>query len=270
MKQTESVPSAALGRNEMRRSYDAYFASGLYVSRYPKPNRRCLRLLSAALPKGGRLLDYGAGEGRYCFALAKSHDADVLAVDISAVARSHLTSAAQSEGLGAKVTVCDVGDAAYTREVESGSYDVALLGFGVLGHIAGRSRRLEALIDMRRALKPAGTLVLGVPNAFRRMREQQAECRPMVERGELEPGDIRYRRSVGGNDIALFYHLFTETEIRDDLTAAGFTVEQLTGESLLPESAVTHSSLVGILDDLACAVVPPGLCYGLLVAARPR
>ncbi|MDI6024976.1 class I SAM-dependent methyltransferase [Corticibacterium sp. UT-5YL-CI-8] len=254
----------------MRRSYDAYFASGLYVSRYPKPNRRCLRFLSAALPEGGKLLDYGAGEGRYCLALARSHGANVLAVDISAVARDHLASAALGKGLSQKVAVCDVGDSIYDREVESGTFDVALLGFGVLGHIAGRSRRIEVLADMRRALKPSGTLVLGVPNAFRRMRDQQAECRPMVERGELEPGDIRYRRFVGGHDIALFYHLFTEAEIRDDLAAAGFTVERLTGESLLPESAVTHSSFVGFLDDLACAIVPPGLCYGFLITAQPK
>lgn len=255
---------------DMGRSYDAYFASGLYLSRYPKPNRRTMRLVCQALPMGGRLLDFGAGEGRYSFALARARGAEVVAADISAVARDHLAGTARALGLAGRVHVCDPGDAAYRRQVtEQGGFNVVLLGFGVLGHIAGRHERIALLSDLRASLAPGGRLVLGLPNAARRFRAVQAACAPLIARGELEPGDICYERQTGGSAIALYYHLYRRDEIRRDLAQAGFTVERLTVESLLPESAVTHSALLGRLDDLACALAPVDWGYGYLVMARP-
>ena len=252
----------------MGRSYDAYFSSGAYLSRYPRPNRRTLRLLDRLLPKGGRLLDYGAGEGRYCFDLARRHDAQVLAVDISAVAREHLRAVAAGAGLAGRVEVCDADDDTYRRELARGGFDVVLLGFGVLGHIAGRQRRIALLAEWRQALAPEGRLVLGLPNAARRFRARQRACRPLIADGRLEPGDIHYERPLTEGAIPLFYHLFTAAEIRRDLAEAGFVVERLTSESLLPESAVTHSRLLGLLDDAACALAPTRLGYGFLVTAR--
>lgn len=258
----------ALDREDMGRSYDAYFSSGAYLSRYPRPNRRTLRLLAGLLPAGGRLLDYGAGEGRYCFSLARSQGAEVVAVDISAFARQHLATVAGRLGLSDRVEVCDADDAAYGAALARGGFDIVLLGFGVLGHVAGRRRRIALLSELRAALAPGGRLVLGLPNARRRFRARQRDCRALIAQGQLEPGDIRYERPLEGGAIPLFYHLFTEGEIRGDLAEAGFTVERLTIESLLPESAVTHSRPLGVLDDAASALLPVSLGYGFLVTAR--
>lgn len=269
LSQEREAWSAALPRSDMRRSYDVYFSSGLYLSRYPRPNRRTLRLLESALPMGGRLLDYGAGEGRYCFPLAESRRASVVAVDISPVARQHLSETAARLGLGRHIEVCDADDATYAAAIRAGGFDVVLLGFGVLGHIAGRARRIALLTELRSALGPSGRLVLGLPNTRRRFRAVQIDCRPLVARGELEPGDIRYHRTLAEGEIPLFYHLFTEAEIRSDLAEAGFHIERLTIESVLPESTVTHSALLGRADDLLAGLLPPGLGYGFLVSARP-
>lgn len=253
----------------MAQSYDAYFASGLYQSRYPRPNRRTLRFLSEALPVGGSLLDYGAGEGRYAFALAAMRRADVVAVDISAVARAHLVERALVLGLAERVAVCDDGDAFYeSRVVGSGRFDVALLGFGVLGHVPGRRKRIELLAELRSSLVSGGRIVLGLPNARRRFREAQADAALLIARGELEPGDICYERKAEQDSIALFYHLFRRDEIRDDLAAAGFVLERLTVESVLPERAITHSAVLGGLDDLASSLVPIDWGYGYLAIAR--
>ncbi|WP_165837602.1 class I SAM-dependent methyltransferase [Zavarzinia aquatilis] len=260
--------STALERGDMGRSYDAYFSSGVYLSRYPRPNRRTLRLLDRLLPVGGRLLDYGAGEGRYCFDLAHRRNAEVLAVDISAVARQHLRAASSAMGIAGRVEVCDADDETYRRALAQGGFDVALLGFGVLGHVAGRRSRIELLAQLRHALAPEGRLVLGLPNAARRFRARQRACRPLIAEGALEPGDIRYERPLEQGAIPLFYHLFTGAEIRRDLAEAGFAIEWLTSESLLPESAVTHSRLLGLLDDGACALAPARFGYGFLVTAR--
>ncbi|MGV6872379.1 class I SAM-dependent methyltransferase [Pseudochelatococcus sp. B33] len=254
---------------DMGRSYDTYFASGLYLSRYPRPNRRTLRLLSGLLPRGGRLLDYGAGEGRYCLSLAQSHAAEAVAVDISAVARDHLSARVRELGLAERVQVCDTGDDTYHAEVSRrGDFDVALLGFGVLGHVPGHEQRLALLTELRKALAPQGRLVLGLPNALRRLRAAQAESASRVASGELEPGDIYYERPSSEGIIPLFYHLFRQPEIRRDLAEAGYVIERLTSESMLPESAITHSPALGVLDDLASSLLPVDWSYGYLAVAR--
>ena len=262
---------AAGAENIMGKSYDTYFSSGLYQSRYPRPNRRTLRLLEQVLPREGRLLDYGAGEGRYCLAIAKSRAARVVAVDISSAARSTLADRAQLMGLAESISICEPGDAIYRAELDApGRFDVALLAFGVLGHIAGRSHRLALLSELRDALSPQGCLVLGLPNAARRFRAEQARHAPHVRAGELEQGDIYYTRVSEAGHVPLFYHLFHRSEIDADLTEAGFAIERLTSESMFPETAVTNSKALGLIDDLACTALPADWGYGYLVIARPR
>jgi len=259
------LPDSALP--DMATSYDAYFASGLYQRRYPHPNRRTLRVLEKLLPQGGRLIDYGAGEGRYCLTLARSRAAEVVAVDISAVARAHLTERVAAEGLAERIAVVDAEGAAYEALMPGRArFDVALLGFGVLGHVAGRDNRVALMDELRRNLKPSGHLVLGLPNRRRRFRAAQADSAGLPG---LEPGDIRYRRDDGGKAIALFYHLYERGEIGTELAAAGFALERLTIESVLPEYAVTHNPLAGWLDDRLSSVLPADWGYGYLVVARP-
>ena len=63
--------------------YDHYYGSSLYDARYPRPNpptyRCALRLASTA----SRILDFGAGSGRYTLPLLGSTDAFLCAYDIS-------------------------------------------------------------------------------------------------------------------------------------------------------------------------------------------
>src|SRR6266516_5436560 len=65
-------------------SYDHYYGSGLYDERYPRPNpptyRSALRLARAS----SRILDFGAGSGRYTMPFLRATNAFVCAYDISA------------------------------------------------------------------------------------------------------------------------------------------------------------------------------------------
>ncbi|SHE84545.1 Methyltransferase domain-containing protein [Kaistia soli DSM 19436] len=265
---TAFPPDGAPPLPDMAESYDAYFSSGLYQSRYPRPNPRTMRFLRRALPVGGRLLDYGAGEGRYCLALARERNAEIVAVDISPVAREHLTAAVATAGLASHISVVDASGIDYRRLVdETGRFDVALLGFGVLGHVAGRANRLALLKELRRNLAPDGRLILGLPNAKRRFREAQADA---SARAGLEAGDIRYVRDAGKDKIALFYHLYRRDEIVAELAEAGFAIEHMTSESLLPEYAVTHHPFVGWIDDRLSGMLPVDWGYGYLVVAVAR
>lgn len=125
------------------------------------------------------------------------------------------------------------------------------------------------LASIREILKPDGVLVLSLPNARRRFHAEQRAAAPMVRDGDLEPGDVLYARRSEAGSIEMFYHLFSPAEARDELSTAGFRIESIEPESLLPETAVVGNSLLGKLDDLACALAPVAVGYGFLIVARP-
>lgn len=254
---------------DMVESYDAYFRSGLYHARYPRPNRRTIRFVRRYLGSG-RLLDFGAGDGRYALPLAEEDGAEVLAVDVSPVARAILAEEAARRGLAGRIEISDGSDAAYReRALGTQSFDAALLAFGVLGHIAGRARRRTILSELRSSMKPEGRLILGLPNAARRFRAEQRAAADLVAEGRLEAGDILYSRHSGAGDIGLFYHLFRLREIREDLAETGFLPELMTGETIFSERFATAAALPALADDFLASLLPASCAYDYLVVARP-
>ena len=252
---------------DMSGSYDRYISSGLYDRRYPRPNRRTLRKMKRSLPAGGRFLDVGAGTGRYTLPLLQVTGTSGIALDICPVARTTL-----AERLGEFVRAERLAirgeDADALAADHPQTFDLALLAFGVLAHVAGRAERLRLLRAIRSMLKADGTLILSVPNARRRFRAEQRSSAPLVDAGKLEPGDILYKRGQDNGEIQLFYHLYTLAEVRDDLAEAGFRVTNVGAESLLSERTVVSNPLTGWLDAMACRIAPASLGYDLLAVAK--
>ena len=252
---------------DMSGSYDRYISSGLYDRRYPRPNRRTLRKMKRSLPAGGRFLDVGAGTGRYTLPLLQVTGTSGVALDICPVARTTL-----AERLGEFVRAERLAirgeDADALAADHPQAFDLALLAFGVLAHVAGRAERLRLLRAIRSMLKADGTLILSVPNARRRFRAEQRSSAPLVDAGKLEPGDILYKRGQDDGEIQLFYHLYTLAEVRDDLAEAGFRVTNVGAESLLSERTVVSNPLTGWLDAMACRIAPASLGYDLLAVAK--
>ena len=252
---------------DMSGSYDRYISSGLYDRRYPRPNRRTLRKMKRSLPAGGRFLDVGAGTGRYTLPLLQVTGTSGIALDICPVARTTLAERfgefVRAERLAIRGEDADALAADHPQ-----TFDLALLAFGVLAHVAGRAERLRLLRAIRSMLKADGTLILSVPNARRRFRAEQRTSAPLVDAGKLEPGDILYKRGQDDGEIQLFYHLYTLAEVRDDLAEAGFRVTNIGAESLLSERTVVSDPLTGWLDAVACRIAPASLGYDLLAVAK--
>ena len=191
-----------------------------------------------------------------------------MAHDICPVARSTL--AERLGGFVREERLLITGEDADALAAEhSRAFDLALLAFGVLAHVAGRTERLRLLRAIARMLKPDGTLILSVPNARRRFRAEQQAAASLVRDGTLEPGDILYKRVQNGGEIRLFYHLYTVAEVQRDLSEAGFRVARIEPESLMSERTVVGSSLLGWLDDVACRLAPATIGYDVLAVARP-
>lgn len=257
-------------------SYDRYYATGLYALRYPRPNRHVLRLILDELgPAGGRVLDFGCGCGRYAVPLARRPGVSVFAYDISPVAIRELDRRCGELGqeggppLRLEILSGSFEDLAVRLDDEPG-FDLVTLLFGVLGHIAGRARRIQLLRWLRARLRPGGCLIAGVPNRARRFRLEQRAAGRSTARGTLEPGDICYERRSGDVSIPLYYHLFSPDEFLGDLAEAGFAVSRLLPESVLSERAVVSSPLCNAADTVLRGFVPLPFAYGFVAVARPE
>jgi SAM-dependent methyltransferase len=259
----------------MRRSYDRYFSTGLYSSRYPRPNGHLLNLiLREAGRTGARILDFGCGTGRYALALARQRHIEVLAYDISSAAIEDLSRRADemkaAGALAGKIeTLCGSFDDLERRLEGDSGFDLVALLFGVLGHIPKRAQRVAVLRSLRLKLRPGGRLIVTVPNRARRFAEEQRACEELVRSGVLEPGDIQYQRSTGTEEIDLYYHLYSPAEFRAELADAGFAVPHLQAESVFAESSVLTSPVRAWVDAALCRLTPVSLAYGMVAVARP-
>ena len=269
---TDATPSAHPRGPElpdMSGSYGRYISSGLYDRRYPRPNRRTLRKMKRCLVDGGRFLDVGAGTGRYTLPLLQMRGTRCVAHDISPVARETLAERLRDFVSDERLVIRGDDPDDLAAELPQ-AFDLALLAFGVLAHVAKRAERLRLLRAIRTMLKSDGTLILSVPNAKRRFRAAQRDAEPLVREGTLEPGDVLYQRNQADGEIQLFYHLYTLEEVHRDLSESGFRVASVGAESLLSERKVVSSRPIGWLDALACRFASTELGYDLLAVARPR
>lgn len=272
----ESAPEyRSAPADDLRSSYDRYYATGLYMRRYPRPNPHVLRLILDELgPAGGRVLDFGCGCGRYAVPLAHRPGVSVFAYDISPVAIRELDRRCRDEAQqgGPPLPLerlCGTPEELALRLDGGPGFDLVMLLFGVLGHIAGRARRIRLLRSLSARLRPGGCLIAGVPNRVRRFRREQRAAQRLAAHSALEPGDVHYERRSGEVAIDLYYHLFSPAEFLGDLAQAGFAISRLLPESVLSERAVVSSPLCEAADAMLRRLVPLSLAYGFVAVARP-
>lgn len=251
--------------------YDLYFSSGLYQRRYPRANARSLAFIVDHLGAGAvEILDFGCGDGRYALPLLQATEATVTGYDVCGEALKRLIGHgcrfAEAGRLRPLSGTLEAVLAHYERRPRP---QLAMLMFGVLGHIRPAAERRRVLTALARLLAPGGRLVLSVPNRRRRFRHEQRQRPASFDGQPLEAGDITYRRCAGKTEIPLFYHLYTAASLRHDLEASGFVVDQLVAESALSEHAVTASPGARALDEGLRRLIPLDWVYGFLASARP-
>jgi SAM-dependent methyltransferase len=164
---------------------------------------------------GGRVLDVGCGYGRTSRPLAEM-GFRVTAIDIV----PRMVTEARAATPAVAFCVMSVTDLGFP----DGSFDGALFPFNGLDCIAPRSKRLQALRELHRVLRPGGVLVYSAHNwagflsSSLRTPARRAELLRNLARGRLLPGYFRVRQP--GGDLVLHYGL-PWMEVRA-LRAAGF------------------------------------------------
>jgi SAM-dependent methyltransferase len=259
-------------------SYDHYYGSGLYDARYPRPNpptyRSALRLATAS----SRILDFGAGSGRYTMPFLRATNAFVCAYDISADACKELESQAAAAGVGSQRLLVTANLEAARA---AGPYDLAVALFGVLSHIEGKENRIDVLSSVRSVLSRDGRLLLTVPHALRRFPLHASSGHPGSESGASSAWaqtrryfpsarPVIYRHHVGNQTRSFSYYLFSRRELIAELSAAGFALEALESDSILPERRLVRRPALAPVDDLLCRLLPSWAGYGLRAICRTR
>jgi SAM-dependent methyltransferase len=258
-------------------SYDRYYGSGVYDARYPRPNPPTYRSVLRLARTAARILDFGAGSGRYALPILQATDAFVCAYDISADACRALERRATSAGIGGErllTTPC------LEAARSAGPYDLVVSLFGVLSHIEAVEARIDALSSMRALLTGHGRLLLTVPNAVRRF-PLHASLAGQVSQSAAEPylrtrirrhypaaRQVTYRHTLENAQRPFPYYLYSRRQLASELAAAGFAVELLEADSILPERRLVRSPILAPVDDVLGWLLPSWAGYGLRATCR--
>lgn len=151
------VGTAALGSIlRQRRKPEAFPASRSAVLDSPAARAHASRVIdSMGLVRGMRILDVGAGIGRFSIPMAKKvgPEGEVVALDSQHEMLEMVSRRAAEAGVG---NINTIEREAGEGLLEQDSFDLAVLA-SVLGEIP-EERRLPALLEIREALKPGGVL----------------------------------------------------------------------------------------------------------------
>lgn len=133
--------------------YANYDEEGRLLSRHGQVEfLTTLRYVERYLAPGMRILDVGAGTGRYAHTLAQRG----FCVDAVELVQANIDVFCKHTQPGEPVTVRQ-GDALELGAFADGSYDLVLL-LGPLYHLYSESEKLRALHEALRVLKPGGVL----------------------------------------------------------------------------------------------------------------
>lgn len=245
-------------------SYDSYYGSGLYDARYPRPNPPTYRCAVRLARASSRILDFGAGSGRYTMPFLHATNAFVCAYDISADACKTLELQATAADVGSQRLLIS---ADFDAVRAAGPYDLVVALFGVLSHIEGRKNRIDTLGSMRSVLSREGVLLLTVPHAPRRF-PLHASSGAQARRYFPSARPIIYRHQVENEARSFPYYLFSRRELISELSAAGFALEVLESDSILPERRLARRPALAPVDDLLCRLLPSWAGYGLRAICR--
>jgi SAM-dependent methyltransferase len=181
--------------------------------------------LDARFVEPGPLVDLGCGAGRHALRFAR-RGFTVAAVDLSHAMLRAVVAKAEAEGLsllGVEANLCRLGG--FREE----SFAYALSMFSTLGMIRGRPARRRALGEALRILRPGGRLALHAHNFWLNLRNPQGRSWLVGQairalRRRTDVGDRRMTyRGIAGMEV----HLYRWRELRLDLQAAGFVIDEV-------------------------------------------
>jgi ubiquinone/menaquinone biosynthesis C-methylase UbiE len=185
--------------------------------------KKCIDFINN-LPKTNIVADVGSGNGRHLIPCAK-HCKNVIGLDVS----GELLKITQEKLIENNLENVDlVHSDAVNIPLNENSVD-AVLFIAALHNIPQRYRRIKALKEINRILKPNGKAIISVWSRWQDKFRQHflRKCLTNVDRNEFGDIDVYWRQH--GLNIPRFYHLYSKRELKQDLEQAGFKILELEG-----------------------------------------
>ncbi|MCP3683720.1 MAG: class I SAM-dependent methyltransferase [bacterium] len=190
-----------------------------------------LYYLKSFLESDNRILEVGAGPGRFTIELAQISNKLVIA-DISSTQLNLNKENAIKMGFERAVekwVECDICD--MTQHFDDDEFDAVVCYGGPLSYVF--EEREKALKELLRVIKPRGFLFLGVMSLWGSCYQffsAVLETKPEVNRKIIATGDINLENYP---DTKHHFHMFRAEELCDFLANAGVSVEVISASNCL-------------------------------------
>ena len=192
-------------------------------------------LLTRLFRPDNRLLELGCGAGRIAFGLRDLGYGNITAVDISREMIGVAKAIAEDRRLEMDLRVGDATDLAFEDE----QFDGAIFGFNGLMQIPGKDRRLTALRETYRVIKPGSFFFFTTHDRENpKHRKHWKKDQHMWEIGKQHPEYEDIGDRIGGTEWGEMYiHIPRKDEMHEAVVEAGFRVV-----SCMPRSMVASES----------------------------
>lgn len=163
-----------------------------------------------------RILLIAAGGGRETYALSRM-GFEVDSYECNKALVEYGNEFLQKNGVGQRI--------GYLRRDtvpgEGGRYDGVIIGWGAYTHIRGSNKRISFLKKLRPFMAREGVLMVSFLFADERTRQEK-----IVKRVSdfFRVFSKREKTELGDGLTSVFVHLFTEEEIRNEITQAGYRI----------------------------------------------
>jgi ubiquinone/menaquinone biosynthesis C-methylase UbiE len=193
--------------------------------------------LKRHIQAGDRVLEIGAGPGRFTLELARLR-ASVTVTDVSPVQLELNRSRVGEAGLDVRIVERVLADVTHLDAFGDNTFDGTVALGGPLSYTL--NRRHMAVAEMQRVTKPGGYILLSVMSRAGNFRRFLSFAHQVFEGGDLgaiaamkesrQTGDVADPRiQTEGN----YMHLFTATELRSLLEGHGLTVEEMSAANFI-------------------------------------
>lgn len=200
-----------------------------------------LRCLRRYLEPGSRVLEVGAGPGRFTEAMAEL-GCRITVVDVSPTQLRLNEERARARGYADAVDEWIVADIVDLTALESRSWDVVVAFGGPFSYVL--NRRQEALDQVLDVLAPGGRILLSVMSKWGTIHAFLRGIH-VLDDGEIEAvartGDVTPATAPSSAEGGHFCHMFTASELADFLTSAGLTITFMAASNAL---STTYSEIL--------------------------
>ena len=200
------------------------------------------QLIDRYLPRDGAILDIGCGAGRTTIGLHEAGYRSLIGYDLSTTMIAAARRIAAERDLPIRFDVADSTSMPYA----DASFDGALFSFQGLMCIPGGKRRLEALHEVRRVLRPGSHFIFTTHDrAIPRWLDFWRDERARWDRGEQDPHLLEFGdRIIPDSGLLTYIHIPARAEVRSLIADVGFDLveDRLRSEVATESKAIREIS----------------------------